>query len=327
MVVVTGGAGFIGSCCVWELNKAGICDILIVDHLGSSDKWKNLVGLSFLDYIDKDTFLTRLESRMYDDSITAIVHFGACSATTEKNADYLMENNYRYTLRMARWWEMHQSVRFIYASSAATYGNGEHGYDDDESKLDMLRPLNMYGYSKHLFDQVAFRRGWLGHIVGLKFFNVFGPGEYHKGEMQSVIAKAYSRVRDEGIITLFKSYRLDYRDGEQNRDFIYVKDAIAMVLWFLSNTDAHGIYNIGTGRARSWNDLAHAMFKAAHKSDGRIEYIEMPESLRKQYQYTTTATLTKLRLAGCTHECLHLEASIEEYIQEYLAFGKTHSAR
>jgi ADP-L-glycero-D-manno-heptose 6-epimerase len=247
MIVVTGGAGFIGSALIWKLNSRGIEDILIVDKLGTAEKWRNLVSLKYLDFQDKSEFIDKLESGFYKDSITAILHMGACSSTTETDADYLMENNFHYSVRLARWWKNHQSTRFIYASSAATYGDGRSGYSDDYSMLYKLRPLNMYGYSKHLFDCYAFREGWLKKITGLKFFNVFGPNEYHKGEMRSLINKAYSRVRDEGVMSLFKSYNPQYRDGEQKRDFIYIKDVVEMVLFFMDNPDTGGLFNIGTG--------------------------------------------------------------------------------
>ncbi len=317
MIVVTGGAGFIGSALTWKLNSRGIKDILIVDRLGTAEKWRNLVSLKYLDFQDKTVFINKLESGYYKDSITAIFHMGACSSTMETDADYLMENNFHYTLRLAQWWKNHQSTRFIYASSAATYGDGEFGYSDDYSVLDKLCPLNMYGYSKHLFDCYALREGWLKKIVGLKFFNVFGPNEYHKGEMRSLINKAYKRVRDDGVMSLFKSYHPDYQHGQQKRDFIYIKDVVEMILYFMDNSDVGGIFNIGTGKARSWNDLADAIFKALNKSVN-IEYIEMPEQLREKYQYFTQADLNRLQSIGCTHQCMSLEDAIRDYVCNYL---------
>ncbi len=320
MIVVTGGAGFIGSVLVWRLNQAGIKDILVVDHLGESEKWKNLVALQFADYLDRDVFISKLESGDFGQDIEAIFHLGACSSTTESDADYLMENNYRYTLRIGQWWAYHQSTRFIYASSAATYGDGAQGYCDDESKLETLRPLNMYGYSKHLFDCAARKNKWLSHIVGLKFFNVFGPNENHKADMRSVINKAYRGVKNESKMVLFQSHREGYGHGDQKRDFIYVKDAVDMMLFFLHNRSVSGIYNIGTGAARSWNDVASAMFTALGKTKN-IEYKPMPESIRDKYQYFTQADLTKLHAAGCAHVCRSLEDSIADYINNYLANG------
>ncbi|MCF8062344.1 MAG: ADP-glyceromanno-heptose 6-epimerase [Deltaproteobacteria bacterium] len=317
MIVVTGGAGFIGSAVVWRLNRRGEKDILVVDHLGVSEKWRNLAPLYFSDYLDRDVFIDRLENEAFGDRIRAVIHLGACSSTTERDAGYLMENNYRYTLRLAQWQEQHPGCRFIYASSAATYGDGSRGYRDDESALHALRPLNMYGYSKHLFDLHAARNGWLDRMVGLKYFNVFGPNEDHKGEMRSVIHKAYPGVRDEGTIRLFESYRQEYGDGEQERDFIYVKDAAEMTLFFLENRRANGLFNVGTGEARSWNDVARAMFRTAGR-ETRIEYIPMPEALREKYQYHTCAGTAKLRAAGCAHRCKPLEDAVDEYIRAYL---------
>ncbi len=321
MIVVTGGAGFIGSAVVWDLNRRGRNDILIVDRLRCGEKWRNLSALSYADYLDKADFITRLEENSFGDSIDAVIHLGACSSTTERDADYLMENNYRYTCRIASWWENHQNARFIYASSAATYGNGDQGYEDDESRLYTLRPLNMYGYSKHLFDLYAQRRGILGKIVGIKYFNVFGPNEGHKDDMRSVVSKAFEKARDEGVISLFKSNRPQYGHGEQMRDFVYVKDAVAMTLYFLENRSAGGIFNIGTGRARTWNDLARSLFAALGK-EPRIDYIDMPPSLEKKYQYYTQASTQKLRDVGCDHTCMPLEESVKDYVCGYLLEDK-----
>jgi ADP-L-glycero-D-manno-heptose 6-epimerase len=318
MIIVTGGSGCIGSALVWRLNQKGVTDILVVDHLEESEKWKNLVPLKFSDYLDRGEFITRLERGDFHNSVEAILHLGACSSTTERNADYLMENNYRYTQRIAQWRELHAGTRLIYASSAATYGDGAEGYVDDEEKLHTLRPLNMYGYSKHLFDLYAKRKGLLKNIVGLKYFNVFGPNENHKGDMRSIVNKSYPGVRDQGTMSLFKSHRDDYADGEQKRDFIYVKDAVDMTLFFLGKHDVNGIFNIGTGIVRSWNDVANALFAAAGKKQS-IKYIPMPESIRDKYQYFTCADLTKLRKAGCDHQCEALEKSIEDYVKNYLS--------
>jgi len=321
MVVVTGGAGFIGSAIVCALNDRRREDILVVDHLGSSEKWKNLVGLRFSDYMDRSQFIEALEGGKFGGEIEAIIHLGACSSTTETDANYLMENNYRYTRRIAQWWERHDDARLIYASSAATYGAGGNGYRDDISQLHTLRPLNMYGYSKHLFDLAALKCGWLERIVGIKYFNVFGPNEYHKGDMRSVINKAFAGVRDNGVISLFRSHRPQYGDGEQLRDFIYVKDAVAMTLFFLDNPRIGGIYNVGTGKARSWNDVARALFSAAGR-ELHIDYVDMPVHLRDKYQYFTQADTGNLRAAGCSHECRPLEESVGEYVREYLAPGR-----
>jgi len=317
MIIITGGSGFIGSALVWRLNQKSVTDILVVDHCAESEQWKNLVPLRFNDYLDRQEFITRLERGDFGNSIEAILHMGACSSTTEKNADFLLENNYRYTLRIALWRESHPACRLIYASSAATYGDGSRGYADNEKELHTLRPLNMYGYSKQLFDCYAERKGWLKHIVGLKYFNVFGPNEYHKGDMRSVINKAYPDVRDKGIMRLFKSYRKEYADGEQKRDFIYIKDALEMTLFFLEKPAVNGIFNIGTGTARTWNDIARALFAAAGKKPA-IDFIPMPENIRDKYQYFTQADLTKLRNAGCRHQCMPLENAVPDYVKNYL---------
>lgn len=317
MIVVTGGAGFIGSALVWKLNQRGIDDIVIVDRLGSAEKWRNLVALRYSMFYEKFEFLNKLESGFFGDSIDTIFHLGACSATTEKDADYLMSNNIHYTIRIGTWWENHQDTRLIYASSAATYGDGEKGYKDDISRLNELRPLNMYGYSKHFFDLYARRKGWLKKIVGLKFFNVFGPNEYHKNSMRSVINKSWPDVRDSGKISLFKSYNSLYADGDQLRDFIYIKDALEMTLFFFDNKHTGGIFNIGTGKAQTWNDCAEAIFSAAGKKP-LIEYMPMPEELRGKYQYFTQADLQHLRQAGCNHTCMPLNDAVADYVQNYL---------
>jgi ADP-L-glycero-D-manno-heptose 6-epimerase len=317
VIVVTGGAGFIGSVLAWRLNRMGYDDILIVDHLGPSEKWKNLVPLIFSDYMDRDEFIERLERGDFKNSIDALFHLGACSSTTETDSAYLMNNNYRYSVRIGTWREAHKSTHLIYASSAATYGCGDRGYSDDENALCTLRPLNMYGYSKHLFDLYASKKGWLKEIVGIKYFNVFGPNENHKGDMRSVINKAFPRMRDEGKISLFESYRPDCKNGEQRRDFIYVKDAVEMTLFFLHHRDKTGIYNIGTGEARSWNDIAHAMFAALDKKPS-IHYVPMPPEIRSKYQYFTQADLGRLRKAGCSYQCRSLEDSVAEYVRDHL---------
>jgi len=316
MYIVTGGAGFIGSAFVWQLNQMGIDRILIVDNLGRTEKWKNLVNLKYLDYEHKDKFLDLLLKNKLP-AITAIIHMGACSSTTEPDADYLMENNFHYTQKLARYC-LENNARFIYASSAATYGDGTLGFDDDHAGLTNLRPLNMYGYSKHLFDLWAQKKELLDKIVGLKFFNVFGPNEYHKGDMKSVIAKAYSQIKDTGKLKLFKSYRPEYGHGEQKRDFIYVKDCVQVMAWFLEHNEINGIFNLGTGKARSWNELARAVFEAMHREPS-IEYIEMPENIRDKYQYFTQARMDKLKVAGCPCSFMSLEEAAKDYVQNYLS--------
>lgn len=316
MIVVTGGAGFIGSALVWKLNKMGQDKIIIVDELGKDEKWKNLNGLKFEDFYHKDDFMGLVLQRQIQFKITAIIHLGACSSTTEKDADYLMDNNFHYSQELAKYC-LEKGIRFIYASSAATYGNGLNGYEDDENKMENLRPLNMYGYSKHLFDIWVKRNSLLNHVVGLKYFNVYGPNEYHKGDMRSVVHKAFEQVCNTGKVRLFKSYRSDYNDGEQKRDFIYVKDAVDMSLFFLEHQDKNGIYNIGTGRAQTWIDLVTALFDAVGKPVN-IEFIDMPEDIREKYQYFTEASLNKLKNAGYTKPIMSLRDGVTDYVKNYL---------
>ncbi len=312
-IVVTGAAGFIGRNVVAHLNQRGQADLLLVDHLGTSDKWRNLVGLAFEDIIDRDALFPWLDA--HGGPITAILHLGACSATTERDAAYLLENNYRYSRRLAEWC-LARGVRFVYASSAATYGDGSAGYSDDPARLPLLRPLNMYGYSKHLMDLWAWRSGVLDRVTGLKFFNVYGPGEDHKGDMRSVVNKAWHEIQATGQISLFRSYREEYRDGEQVRDFVYVADAARLTLWCLDHPEASGIYNCGTGQARTWLDLAHAVFAAMDRAPV-VRFVEMPESLRDRYQYHTEADLTRLRAAGYDAPFTSLEDGVRDYVQTW----------
>jgi ADP-L-glycero-D-manno-heptose 6-epimerase len=316
MIVVTGGAGFIGSALITALNKRAVTDILVVDELGSDEKWKNLRTLSFADYIEKDDFLELVIEDKLTACIEAIFHLGACTSTTETNASYLIKNNYEYSKLLAQW-ATKANIRFIYASSAATYGDGSAGFSDDEDKIDKLSPLNIYGYSKHIFDLWARRTGLLKKIVGLKYFNVFGPNEYHKADMRSFVLKAFEQIQSTGKVRLFKSYKPEYADGEQLRDFIYVKDAVDMTLFFLDNPKKAGLFNIGTGKARTWNDLVKAVFAAIGK-EPKIEYIEMPEAIRNQYQYFTQAEMAKLRKAGYNKQTTPLEDAVQDYVQNYL---------
>lgn len=315
MHIVTGGAGFIGSGFVHQLNLMGIHDILIVDNLGSTEKWKNLVNLRFSDYVHKDHFLPRL-SRGDFTGVESITHMGACSCTTQMDADYLMSNNYYYSRTLAEFCRQ-RDIRFIYASSAATYGDGSLGFADDHARMEKLRPLNMYGYSKQLFDLWLKKQGLLSRFAGLKYFNVFGPNEYHKGDMQSVVRKAYFQIRDTGRVTLFRSYHPDYAHGEQQRDFIYVKDCLEVMFWLLENREINGIFNLGSGQARTWNDLAGAVFQAMNIQPD-IEYVEMPVQLRGKYQYYTRAPMDKLSSAGCPVRFRSLEEGVADYVRNYL---------
>ena len=318
--IVTGASGLIGSAAVWALNKAGEHDILAVDHLGNSEKWKNLRALRFTDYMERDTFMEYLLQGDILDGVQGIIHMGACSSTTETDATYLVHNNFEYTKTLAEL-AAAKGIRFIYASSAATYGDGEQGYKDDESQIEKLRPLNMYGYSKQMFDLWAKKNGLLKEITGVKFTNVYGPNELHKGGMRSMVCRSFEQIRDNGCVNLFKSYHPDYADGEQKRDFLYVKDAVDMVLFLLERKNLTGLYNIGSGKAETWNQLASAAF-AAMGREVKINYIEMPEHLKGKYQYYTCADMAKMRAAGYTKEPTSLEDAIKDDIQVYLQPGK-----
>jgi ADP-L-glycero-D-manno-heptose 6-epimerase len=317
LIIVTGGAGFIGSNLVKALNERGADDVLIVDRLGHGDKWRNLVGLRFSDFEHKDDFIAKVERGFFNENVEAILHMGACSSTTERDADYLYANNYSYTRRLAAHFGQQERVRFIYASSAAVYGDGALGYSDSDAATPGMKPLNMYGFSKSAFDVWALRTGFAKRSVGLRYFNVFGPNEHHKGEMRSVAIKAYQQAKKDGIARLFRSYRPEFRDGEQLRDFIYVKDAVRTTLYFLENRPANGIFNVGTGKPRSFNDLVRAVFDSLGM-ETRIEYIDMPEGLEKRYQYTTAADLTKLLSTGFDPGFVSLEDGVRDYIRNHL---------
>lgn len=317
-VLVTGGAGFIGSALAWELNRRGCERLVIVDRLGESDKWRNLAPLRFEDYLEAEDLFSRLEAGALGD-FDLVLHMGACSATTERDATYLIRNNYEFTRRLGDW-ALARSARFVYASSAATYGAGENGMSDrvdSPEALQRLRPLNAYGYSKHLYDLYAYRHGLLDRIVGLKFFNVFGPNEDHKGDMRSVVRKAYEQIRDRGFVQLFRSYRPEYEDGKQERDFLYVKDAVRMVLHLALREDAAGLFNLGSGRTHTWLDLTGAVFRALGL-EPQIEFIDMPEALRARYQYYTCADLGRLREAGYAEEPTPLVEAVDDYVNVYL---------
>lgn len=317
-VLVTGGAGFIGSALVHDLNQRGCERVVIADRLRSSEKWRNLVPLRFEEYIEADELPAMLDLDALG-NFDVILHLGACSSTTETDAAYLFRNNYEFTRDLARH-ALGKGVRFVVASSAATYGDGSGGMrDTDESvgALSGLRPLNMYGYSKHLFDLWAARNGVLDRITNLKYFNIFGPNEAHKGEMRSLVAKAVPQILETGAIHLFRSYRDDYGDGEQRRDFLYVKDATAMTLHLAARPRATGIFNIGSGHAVSWLELASALFSALDR-EPRVEFIEMPEHLRPKYQYFTEADIAKLRATGYDAPITPLADAVTEYVRGYL---------
>ena len=324
MIIVTGGAGFIGSALIAELNSKGYSEILVVDRLGDENKWKNLCNKSFSTFIHKDKFLSFLSTMPTPGSIEAIFHLGACSSTVEKDADYLMENNFQYSQSIFKFCTKH-SIPLIYASSAATYGNGTLGYSDNEDLLPKLKPINPYGFSKKIFDSwVLTQVEKPPFYFGLKFFNVYGPNEYHKQGMKSLIAKAVPQILENGYIKLFKSHHPDFEHGEQKRDFIYVKDITKCMMYLFdasrqkNKNVISGIYNLGTGKARSFKDLALAVFKALDKKV-HIEWIDMPKNIQNQYQYFTEANLNNLRERTAYLESFaSLEEGINDYVKNYL---------
>ncbi len=312
MIVVTGGAGFIGSCLLWKLNNEGITDILVVDTPKDGHKRGNLEGKKYRDCIDKKEFISRVRNDGLPDGIDAIFHLGACSSTLVLDMDYLMENNVRYTRDLAEY-AVRRGIRFIYASSGATYGDGSRGFKDDDATTLSLKPLNPYGRSKHMVDVWAIEKGLTSTVVGLKYFNVFGPNEYHKEEMRSVIAKSFDAVLRDRTMTLFRSHKPDCEDGEQRRDFIYVKDAVEVTYFFMQHRQVAGIFNVGTGNARTWNDLARSLCIALDMEPS-ITYRDMPTELRGRYQYFTEADISRLRRAGYGREFWKLEDAVKEYV-------------
>lgn len=322
MIIITGAAGFIGSAFIWKLNCMGITDILSVDKLRDGDKWLNLRKRKYSDWLDKELLFSWLEKEENAKKITGVVHLGACSATTEKDGDFLMSNNYEYTKKL---WIFcaKRNINFVNASSAATYGLGELGYNDDMSidEYQKLMPLNKYGYSKKFFDDWAFKqketpKQW----IQVKFFNVYGPQEYHKGRMASMVYHTFNQYNEGGKVKLFKSHKDGYEDGEQLRDFIYIKDVVDILYFYLFEKIESGIYNLGTGKARSFYDLALNTIKSKEnnfniKGEEVIEFVPMPEDLRGKYQYFTEATMEKLKRAGYTKPFYTLEEGVKDYVK------------
>ncbi len=316
MIAVTGAAGFIGSNIVHQLNQQGITDILAVDLLPDGQSSPNLAPLTFSSYLDKEDFRSWLGNQVQARSLDVLYHMGACSSTTETNWDFLAENNLGYTQELCRR-ALDADVRFINASSAATYGDGSGGYGDDHSSLPSLEPLNLYGKSKHDFDLWALSEGILDDIVCLKFFNVYGPNEWHKEDMRSMVCKGYEQIMANGVVRLFESDRPEFPHGGQQRDFVYVKDAVAMAMWFAEHKEAGGIFNIGTGEANTWNRLITAIFLALGQAPN-IEYMPMPEHLKGKYQYHTRAEMAKLSRAGYRKSLTVLEDAVADYVVNYL---------
>ena len=317
MYIVTGGAGFIGSAMLWRLNRAGITDIMVVDNLGSTDKWKNLVNRRYTRYVHRDQFMDMLRANALGSPIEAVLHFGACSATTQADADFLMANNTAFSIELCKFALKH-NARFINASSAATYGNGVQGFSDSPTTTRLLKPLNMYGYSKHLFDLWLLDNNLQDCVPSLKFFNVYGPNEYHKGDMRSVACKAYEEIMTTGKLRLFKSCCADYADGGQMRDFVYIKDCVELIFWILENAHVNGILNVGTGKAHSWNNLAHALFAAVGKTP-QIDYVDMPEKLKGKYQNFTQADMSWMQKKRCPLTFASLEQGVADYVNNYLS--------
>ncbi|MCR5258170.1 MAG: ADP-glyceromanno-heptose 6-epimerase [Desulfovibrio sp.] len=316
MYIVTGGAGFIGSAIVWRLNRAGIKDILVVDNLGTSEKWKNLVNRRYRAYMHRSAFLDKIQSGAFREPVSAVIHMGACSSTTEKDADFLMSNNTAYTKAVCRF-ALERGAKFVTASSAATYGDGSLGFSDDLDGIPRLKPLNMYGYSKQLFDLWLMDQGLVDKVASLKFFNVYGPNEYHKDSMKSVVCKAFYEISETGRMRLFKSDTAEYPDGGQMRDFVYVKDCVEIVWWILQHPEVSGIFNVGTGNARTWNDLARAVFTAMDREPA-IDYVSMPDVLKGKYQNFTQADMGWMARLACPAKFVSLEDGIADYVRNYL---------
>ena len=317
-IVVTGGAGLIGSATIWGINNQNLDNIWLVDLLESNSlKERNLENLNYERNLDAVLFRQLIsENNSELKNVKTIIHLGACSSTTETNEEYLNDNNFLYTKELCEW-SLENNVRFVYASSAATYGDGTFGMDDRDEDIEKFQPLNLYGWSKQKFDILAQKNGWFDSIVGMKYFNVYGPNEEHKGDMRSVVSKAYREISETKKMSLFKSYHPDYLDGEQKRDFLYVKDAVQMTIWLTQNCKSSGLFNLGNGTARTWLDLGNAIFKGLN-IEPDINFIEMPQMLRDKYQYFTQATIEKLKSHGYNYELFSLEEAVSDYVRNYL---------
>ncbi|MCB1194602.1 ADP-glyceromanno-heptose 6-epimerase [bacterium] len=323
MILITGAAGFIGSAYASYLNKKGLYNLILSDAFGSGNKWKNILGTRFVEFVDRYTLFDFLEKNPLAQKITAVVHLGACTNTTEENMDFLLDTNVQYTTRLCKW-AMERKIRFVYASSGAVYGDGALGFSDADALTPQLRPLNAYGFSKWLFDMWILENGLIDSVAGLRFFNVFGPNEYHKGAMASVIFRSLKKAKREGVVRLFESHRGDYGHGEQKRDFIYVDEVLDAVYFVMEHKNANGIFNVGTGKAHTFNELAEALLTGLKKPIN-IEYFPMPEDIRSRYQYFTEADMSRLQNAGYTLPGDTFAQNVQKYVRKYLIPAKYHS--
>ncbi len=319
MILITGAAGFIGSAVACALNRQGRNDLVLCDRFCESEKWKNIPGLHYSRFVHRDELFDFLLDDPMAQEIKAVIHLGACSNTTETDMDYLLENNVNYSIGLCQW-SIENRARFVYASSAAVYGDGSLGFSDADDLTPELRPLNKYGFSKWMFDMWVLKNGMIDKVAGLRYFNVFGPNEYHKGKMASVVFHTCPQAAASGKVRLFESHREDVKHGEQSRDFIYVDEAVDITLFLLKNEDACGIFNAGTGRAHTFNDLASGVFEGLDK-EPVIEYFPMPEELRERYQYFTCADMTKLKKAGYEEQEDRFKKYVSKYVKKYLLPG------
>jgi ADP-L-glycero-D-manno-heptose 6-epimerase len=319
MILITGAAGFIGSAVACTLNRQGRKDLILCDRLGKSEKWKNIPGLQYSRFVHSDELFVYLMDDSQAKEIEAVIHLGACSDTTETDMDYLLENNVNYSIGLCRW-SIENNVRFVYASSAGVYGDGSLGFSDSDELTHKLRSLNKYGFSKWMFDLWVLNNGFIDKVAGLRYFNVFGPNEYHKAKMASVVFHACPQALESGTVKLFESHREDVKHGEQARDFIYIDEAVDITLFLLKNNAACGIFNAGSGRAHTFNELAHGVFEGVGK-EPVIRYFPMPEELRERYQYFTRADMTRLKKAGYKEQEDRFKEYVAVYVKKYLVPG------